>query len=223
MSNITLFEDSRRLASLKKDAEIMSNKMDSMSTSSRVANDLRHEYFDLVRDFWLAFPCPPPWRPRLLAEVNASSRLEPGVGRRVQAFLAGKCHLQHVFSASELHPAVDLDIFGGHGHENIFDEVIKSGDRNDVLESDEATSAHAKDQSWCDSGCQLGLACAVILAVIVVLVVTIVCILSPQHGDLRFSGPPSGQSDGVGARTPDRIVNADIKTDSLFTVPPTPR
>ncbi|GFN77371.1 hypothetical protein PoB_000387700 [Plakobranchus ocellatus] len=45
---------------------------------------------------------------------------------------------------------------------------------------------------------------------------------SPQQGDLRLSGPPSGQDAGGGARTRDRRVPADLRADSLATVPPTP-
>ncbi|GFO38156.1 hypothetical protein PoB_006466100 [Plakobranchus ocellatus] len=45
---------------------------------------------------------------------------------------------------------------------------------------------------------------------------------SPQQGDLRLSGPPSGQGAGSGARTRDRKVPADLRADSLATVPPTP-
>ncbi|GFO00862.1 hypothetical protein PoB_002736700 [Plakobranchus ocellatus] len=47
-------------------------------------------------------------------------------------------------------------------------------------------------------------------------------IASPQQGDLRLSGPPSGQGAGGGARTSDRRVPADLRADSLATVPPTP-
>ncbi|GFN76900.1 hypothetical protein PoB_000340600 [Plakobranchus ocellatus] len=46
-------------------------------------------------------------------------------------------------------------------------------------------------------------------------------IASPQQGDLRLSGPPSGQDAGGGARTRDRRVPADLRADSLATVPPT--
>ncbi|GFN74799.1 hypothetical protein PoB_000130500 [Plakobranchus ocellatus] len=44
----------------------------------------------------------------------------------------------------------------------------------------------------------------------------------PQQGDLRLSGPPFGQGTGGGARTRDRRVPADLRADSLVTVPPTP-
>ncbi|GFO49094.1 hypothetical protein PoB_007559900 [Plakobranchus ocellatus] len=46
-------------------------------------------------------------------------------------------------------------------------------------------------------------------------------IASPQQGDLRLSGPPSGQGAGGGARTRDRRIPADLRADSLATVPPT--
>ncbi|GFO21090.1 hypothetical protein PoB_004759500 [Plakobranchus ocellatus] len=46
--------------------------------------------------------------------------------------------------------------------------------------------------------------------------------LSPQQGDLRLSGPPSGQGAGGGARASDRGVPADLRADSLATVPPMP-
>ncbi|GFN84663.1 hypothetical protein PoB_001116900 [Plakobranchus ocellatus] len=47
-------------------------------------------------------------------------------------------------------------------------------------------------------------------------------ITSPQQDDLRFSGLPSGQSAGGAARTRDRRVPADLRVNSLATVPPTP-
>ncbi|GFO29764.1 hypothetical protein PoB_005626900 [Plakobranchus ocellatus] len=37
-----------------------------------------------------------------------------------------------------------------------------------------------------------------------------------------FQGPPSGQGDGGGARTCDRRIPAELRADSLATVPPTP-
>ncbi|GFO05315.1 hypothetical protein PoB_003182000 [Plakobranchus ocellatus] len=47
-------------------------------------------------------------------------------------------------------------------------------------------------------------------------------IASPQQGDLRLSGPPSGQGAGSRARTRDRRVPADLRADSQATVLPTP-
>ncbi|GFO44412.1 endonuclease-reverse transcriptase [Plakobranchus ocellatus] len=47
-------------------------------------------------------------------------------------------------------------------------------------------------------------------------------IASPQQGDLRLSGPPSGRGAGSGARTRDRMVPADLRADSQATVLPTP-
>ncbi|GFN94166.1 hypothetical protein PoB_002067200 [Plakobranchus ocellatus] len=46
---------------------------------------------------------------------------------------------------------------------------------------------------------------------------------SPQHGDLRLSGPLSGQGASGGAQSRDRTVPADVRADSLATEPPTPR
>ncbi|GFO08413.1 hypothetical protein PoB_003491800 [Plakobranchus ocellatus] len=43
---------------------------------------------------------------------------------------------------------------------------------------------------------------------------------SPQQGDLRLLGPPSGQGAGSGARTRARRVLADLRAESLTTVPP---
>ncbi|GFN81463.1 hypothetical protein PoB_000796900 [Plakobranchus ocellatus] len=43
---------------------------------------------------------------------------------------------------------------------------------------------------------------------------------SSSQVDLRHSGPPSGQGAGGAARTRDRRVPADIRTDSPATVPP---
>ncbi|GFO21936.1 hypothetical protein PoB_004844100 [Plakobranchus ocellatus] len=42
------------------------------------------------------------------------------------------------------------------------------------------------------------------------------------NGRRNSTGPPSGQSNGSGARTRDRRVHAAHRADSLSTVPPTP-
>ncbi|GFO43535.1 hypothetical protein PoB_007004000 [Plakobranchus ocellatus] len=46
---------------------------------------------------------------------------------------------------------------------------------------------------------------------------------NPQQDDLRLLGPPSGQGAGSGTRTRDRRVPADLRADSLTTIPPTPK
>ncbi|GFN81551.1 hypothetical protein PoB_000805700 [Plakobranchus ocellatus] len=48
-------------------------------------------------------------------------------------------------------------------------------------------------------------------------------IASPQQGDLKLLGSPSGQGAGDGARTRDRRIPEYLRIDSLTTVPPTPR
>ncbi|GFO35072.1 hypothetical protein PoB_006157700 [Plakobranchus ocellatus] len=45
---------------------------------------------------------------------------------------------------------------------------------------------------------------------------------SPQQGDLRLSSSPSGQGAGGGSRTRDREIPADLRADSLSTMPLTP-
>ncbi|GFO11057.1 hypothetical protein PoB_003756200 [Plakobranchus ocellatus] len=44
---------------------------------------------------------------------------------------------------------------------------------------------------------------------------------SPQQGDFRLLGPPSGQGTGSGTRTRNRRAPADLRAGSLATVPPT--
>ncbi|GFO49858.1 hypothetical protein PoB_007636300 [Plakobranchus ocellatus] len=51
----------------------------------------------------------------------------------------------------------------------------------------------------------------------------LLCVATPQQGDFRFSGRPSGQGADGGTRTHDRMVPADLRADSLATVPPMPR
>ncbi|GFO14215.1 guanine nucleotide-binding protein g(o) subunit alpha [Plakobranchus ocellatus] len=53
--------------------------------------------------------------------------------------------------------------------------------------------------------------------------IKLLLLASPQQGDLRLSGPPSGQGAGSGARTRDRRVPADLRADSQATVLPTPQ
>ncbi|GFN87863.1 hypothetical protein PoB_001436900 [Plakobranchus ocellatus] len=45
---------------------------------------------------------------------------------------------------------------------------------------------------------------------------------SPQQRDLKLSGPPSGRGAGGGTRARDKRVPADLRADSLATVPPMP-
>ncbi|GFO21793.1 hypothetical protein PoB_004829800 [Plakobranchus ocellatus] len=46
---------------------------------------------------------------------------------------------------------------------------------------------------------------------------------SPQQGDLKLLGPPSGQGASGGARIRDRRAPADLRVDSLNTEPQTPQ
>ncbi|GFN82432.1 hypothetical protein PoB_000893800 [Plakobranchus ocellatus] len=51
----------------------------------------------------------------------------------------------------------------------------------------------------------------------------ILCIASPQQSGLRLSDPPSGQGADGGNRTHNRRVSADLRADSLSTMPPKPQ
>ncbi|GFN81701.1 hypothetical protein PoB_000820700 [Plakobranchus ocellatus] len=47
--------------------------------------------------------------------------------------------------------------------------------------------------------------------------------VSPQQGDLRLSGPSTGQGADGGARTSDRGIPANLRAHSLATLPLTPQ
>ena len=72
-------------------AVLSTMSLPSLAVTSSVSGDLESN----IRAFWGDFPCPPPWRPRLLLDVNTSS-LDDRVTRNVRAFLAGKCHIAHL-------------------------------------------------------------------------------------------------------------------------------
>ncbi|GFO44341.1 cyclic nucleotide-gated cation channel [Plakobranchus ocellatus] len=48
------------------------------------------------------------------------------------------------------------------------------------------------------------------------------CIASPQQGDFRLSGPPPSRGAGGDAGTRGRGIHADLRADSLATMPPMP-
>ncbi|GFO15870.1 hypothetical protein PoB_004237500 [Plakobranchus ocellatus] len=47
----------------------------------------------------------------------------------------------------------------------------------------------------------------------------LVFIVRPQQGDIRLSGPPSGQGTGGEVQTPDGGIPPDIRADLLSTAP----
>lgn len=110
-----------------------------------------------VRHFWSSFPCPPPWKPALLTEVN-SSKLGPQVTRVITDFLAGKCQLHTSFHGTRLSPGFGIDnddAFGPDGETHL--------------------PEGSGDIAWCDRTCQLAIGCAGILMAMAVAVVALVC------------------------------------------------
>lgn len=120
---------------------------------------------DIV-EFWSSFPCPPPWKPHLLVEVNAS-RLEPHVSRTLQSFLAGKCDIRHVLSDSDKDFNFDSSDFGHN-----FDFSPTPAPDPGSSFGDPSTSHH----QWCDTTCLLSFGCAVFFVVVVMAVAVMVCV-----------------------------------------------
>lgn len=118
-----------------------------------------------IRDFWSSFPCPPPWKPRLLIEVN-SSRLLPHI-RNVQTFLAGKCEIKHILFPSD----GDSNLGPHRGNAGVDFRLTEAPDHGSPL-GDLATSEH----TWCDVPCQLSIGSAIFFVVVVMLVAMLVCV-----------------------------------------------
>lgn len=118
-----------------------------------------------VREFWSSFPCPPPWRPRLLFEVNAT-RLDPLVSRTVRSFLAGKCDLHHALSG-----------FDGANNLDTGDLNVKVDFRpTDTSDPRTSLGGQISHYEWCDTTCQLSFGCALFFVVAVMVVSLLVCI-----------------------------------------------
>jgi hypothetical protein len=115
-----------------------------------------------IQYFWSSFPCPPPWKPRLLLEVN-STRLNPHVGRTIRSFLAGKCDIRHVLTGSD---RIHNDLVPDHK----FHPSDSFNPKSSVVDS--ATS-HLR---WCSTTCQLSFGGALLLVVSAMLVSLVVCI-----------------------------------------------
>ncbi|RUS89943.1 hypothetical protein EGW08_002295, partial [Elysia chlorotica] len=201
------------LLSSSSSASILSSPSSSSSSSSSLV-----ELTEMIREFWSSFPCPPPWRPRLLEEVNATSRLEPSVGRQVRSFLAGKCQLQGVFDLADLPSEFGLDLRGsgdGGAGGGFFGEVPGIGDGRSVLDPNHAPSS---SPSWCDSGCKVALGCAVILAMLMALVLVLVYLTKNRRASKMAAARPSRQQLQMSTSVSDafncaEFSNLEVQTD----------
>ncbi|GFO08770.1 hypothetical protein PoB_003527500 [Plakobranchus ocellatus] len=129
-----------------------------------------------VSHFWSSFPCPPPWRPQLLTEVNTTSKLPPNIRRQVQAFLAGKCRLQHVLAESLNANGLDLfppgDDIGSRNEESL--GRLGGRSQGAGLSANQVSSEIGRSQSFCEFRCQIVLTSALILALVILLGVIVI-------------------------------------------------
>ncbi|GFR68215.1 hypothetical protein ElyMa_003726500 [Elysia marginata] len=206
-------------SSLSPSSSSPSSSLLSSQPSSTSSPSSLFELTEMIRDFWSTFPCPPPWRPRLLAEVNATSRLEPSVGRQVHSFLAGKCRLHNVYgAATDLHPAGGLDLRGrGQGGGGFYIDLPGSGSVGDGVPG-QSPSPHADHSSWCDSGCKVALGCAVLLAMLMVLVGILVYLTRNRRTSKMAAARPSRQQLQMSTSVSDTVNCVDFPNLEVTTV-----
>ncbi|CAG5124698.1 unnamed protein product [Candidula unifasciata] len=166
-----------------------------------------------VQDFWSSFPCPPPWRPHLLFEVNVS-RFDPLVSRTVRSFLAGKCDLRHDVSGFDR--ANNL----GHGDLNVkldFRPTDSSDPRT-------AIGGQISHYEWCDTTCQLSFGCALFFVVAVMVVSLLVCINKNRVRHKMVATRPSRQQLQLSTSTSDaanctEFSNLEIQGEEVIYPP----
>ncbi|XP_059143282.1 uncharacterized protein LOC131930713 [Physella acuta] len=167
-----------------------------------------------IRDFWSSFPCPPPWKPRLLIEVN-SSRLLPHI-RNVQTFLAGKCEIKHILFPSD----VDPNLGPQRGNADVDFRLTEAPDHGSPL-GDLATSEH----TWCDVPCQLSIGSAIFFVVVVMLVAMLVCVTKHRVRHKMAATRPSRQQLQLSTSTSDAVnctdfSNLEVQGDDDLIYPP---
>ncbi|CAL1533846.1 unnamed protein product [Lymnaea stagnalis] len=182
------------------------------TTSSAPTRDL-----DLkIQEFWSSFPCPPPWRPRLLIEVN-STRLDPQVSRTVQSFLAGKCEIGHILFPSDY----NLDAGNSKHKLNPVPRFTDGADHGSSSHGDLSTADH----HWCDTPCQLSIGCAMFFVVVVMMVAVLVCITKHRVRHKMAATRPSRQQLQLSTSTSDAVnctdfSNLEVQADDDVIYPP---
>ncbi|KAH9519456.1 hypothetical protein Btru_002680 [Bulinus truncatus] len=166
-----------------------------------------------VREFWSTFPCPPPWRPRLLIEVN-STRLDPSVSRTVQSFLAGKCEIKHILFPSDM----KVDTVNDHRGTNprLTDTLDHGSSLSDLTEA---------RHPWCDTPCQLSIGCALFFVVVVMMVAVLVCVTKHRVRHKMAAARPSRQQLQLSTSTSDAVncadfTNLEVQGDDDVIYPP---
>ncbi|KAI8784952.1 hypothetical protein BgiMline_009358 [Biomphalaria glabrata] len=170
-----------------------------------------------VREFWSSFPCPPPWRPRLLIEVN-STRLDPSVSRTVQTFLAGKCEIRHILFPSDLQGGEEDG--AANNRYSPHPRRTEAPDLGSSL-SDLTEARH----SWCDTPCQLSIGCALFFVVVVMMVAVLVCVTKHRVRHKMAAARPSRQQLQLSTSTSDAVncadfTNLEVQGDDDIIYPP---
>ncbi|CAG5118906.1 unnamed protein product [Candidula unifasciata] len=168
----------------------------SLTPTEGVMRDLETD----IQDFWSSFPCPPPWKPRLLIEVNAS-RLDPHVSRTLQSFLAGKCDIRHILSGSDTAFNLEPNDLGSG-----FDlRPTKGADPGSSV-----SGPGASHHPWCDATCQLSFGCAVLFVVVVFMVAIVICVTRHRVKNKMAAARPSRQQLQLSTSTSDAFNCAEF-------------
>ncbi|XP_005105037.1 uncharacterized protein LOC101849484 [Aplysia californica] len=220
-STLSLFSSPTTSSSSTSSSLTLSSAM-STTISAVTGRDLEAD----IRAFWAAFPCPPPWRPQILLEVNAT-KLEPHVSRTVRAFLAGKCDIAHILSG---HAGFDGD-FGdsgsspGFGLGSGFGGSTSGGGEGHDPGGTSLSDPRRSEQPWCDTACRLAVGCAVVFVIMAAVVAVLLCVNRTRRPHKMASTRPSRQQLHLSSSASDaanctEFSNMEVQGDDDMIYPP---